>query len=185
MPEQPYQSILFDLIIGECNIINPSIRHTIFEDGHTLVIYNIKEEDMDKLNFTTNKDSNNNKLSLVGVSVSLEINPTIPVVIPGFEEQLIIAFNNSNARSFRDRSHLHRPFNKIPAGHFSSFKPTFTIGQLTDTLAGITSNTQPTLGKKKLYQLTFTNENLPSKCKNDNGCPSGYKCKDMQCVSKS
>jgi hypothetical protein len=166
----PFESILFALIVGECNIINQSnnqsnnqyIRTQISPDGHTLVISNISEEDIGKLVFPTNTDNNNNKLSLVNVSVYVTSNPTLPVTVPGLTQQLIYAFNNSNSRGFRNLDVVHKPFAEIPAGSFSYFKPTLTTPQLTDTLAGITTFTQPTRGQVKLFAITLTNSSKPT-----------------------
>ena len=171
---QPYhESILFALIIGECTIIDPSISTQISGNGHILTISNITEEDMVKLVFPTNTDNNNNKLSLINVSVSLDVNPTKPVIIPGLTQQFIYAFNTNNSKAYRKLEFLHRPFAEIPAGDFSPYKPTLTAPELTDTLAGITSFTESTYGKRKLYSLTLSN---------DRYCPGGTQIPGGGCV---
>lgn len=173
-----HESILFSLIIGECNIIDPAITTIISSDGHTLRIKDISEKDLAILTFPTNTDDNNNKLTLIDASVTLESNPTKTVVIPGLREQMIYAFNNSNSRGFRKLDNIHRPFAEIPAGSLSPYKPSLTTPELTDTLAGITTFTQPTLGKKKLYELVLTNACPP--------CPSGQVClADGRCGAKT
>ena len=126
--------------------------------------------------FPTNTDNNNNKLTLVNVSVTLEVNPTKVVIVPGLETQMIYAFNNSNSRGFRSLDVLHRPFAKIPAGSISPYQPTLTTPELTDTLSGITTFTQPTIGKRKLYELKLTNgvcHNCPPSAPN---CSSANTC---------
>jgi hypothetical protein len=159
MPENKFfESILFSLIIGECNIIDPSIQTQTSLDGHTLVISNISEEAIGKLVFPTNTDNNNNKLSLVNVVVSLVSNPTKQVIVPGLFQQLNYAFNNSNSKGFRKLDIIHRPFAEIPTGSVLSDQSTLTTPQLTDVLAGITTFTQSTDGKPKLYELTLTND---------------------------
>ena len=159
----PYESILFSLIIGDCNIIDPAIDIGISPDGHTLFISNISEKAISELVFPTNSDSDNNKLSLIDVNVSLVINPKKLIIVPGLSEQMRFAFNNSNSKAYRRRGDVHSPFAEIPAGYFSPEKPTLNAPQLTDVLTGITGFTQPTYGKEKLYMLTLTN------------CPSGWK----------
>jgi hypothetical protein len=174
-----HESILFALIIGECNIINPAITTIISSDGHMLTITNIPEEDMAKLVFPTNTDNNNNKLTLINVSVSLEVNPTKEVIVPGLTQQLVYAFNNSNSRGFRSLDILHRPFAKMEAASFSPYQSTLTTPELTDILTGITTFTQPTSGKRKQYTLVLTNGGVSpiggGTCANNNkNCPSGY-----------
>jgi hypothetical protein len=131
------------------------------------------------LTFPTNTDDNYNKLTLIDASVTLESNPTKTVVIPGLREQMIYAFNNSNSRGFRKLDNIHRPFAEMAAGSFYPYQPTLTAPELTDTLSGITSFTQPTLGKKKLYELVLTNactNNNGKNCAEQNNCPINGVC---------
>jgi hypothetical protein len=155
-----FESILFSIIVGECNIINPAIKTFISSDGHTLYILDIPEEDIGKLSFPTNTDNNNNKLTLVNAFVSLVSNPLRTITIPGFADQMIYAFNDSNSRGFRNLDVIHKPFAALPAGFYSPSKPTLTVKELADTLAGITTFTQPTRGSPKYFGLTLTNDNI-------------------------
>ena len=154
---KPYESILFSLIIGDCNIIDPAIDIALSPDGHTLILSNISEKAISELVFPTNSDSNNNKLTLIAVNLSLVINPKKIIIVPGLTQQMIFAFNNSNSKAYRRRGDVHLPFAEIPAGYFSPEKPTLNAPQLTDVLTGITGFTQSTYGKEKLYMLTLTN----------------------------
>jgi hypothetical protein len=153
-----FESILFSIIIGECNILNSSIKTHISSDGHTLYIVDIPEEDIGKLSFPTNTDNNNNKLTLVNATVSLVSNPLRTITIPGFADQMIYAFNDSNSRGFRNLDVIHNPFEALPAGFYSPSKPTLTPSILADTLSGITTFTQPTRGSPKYFGLTLTND---------------------------
>jgi hypothetical protein len=150
------------LITGECNIINPAIKTHISPDGHTLYILDIPEEDIGKLSFPTNTDNNNNKLTLTNAFVSLVSNPLRTITIPGFADQMIYAFNDSNSRGFRNLDVIHKPFAALPAGFYSPSKPTLTPSILADTLAGITTFTQPTRGSPKYFGLTLTNDTSTS-----------------------
>jgi hypothetical protein len=159
-----FESILFSIIVGECNIINPDIKTHISPDGHTLYILDIPEEDIGKLSFPTNTDNNNNKLTLVNAFVSLVSNPLRTITIPGFADQMIYAFNDSNSRGFRNLDVIHKPFAALPAGFYSPSKPTLTPSILADTLAGITTFTQPTRGSPKYFGLTLTNDDTQEEC---------------------
>ena len=175
----PYESILFSLIIGDCNIIDPAIDIRISPDGHTLFISNISEKAISELVFPTNSDCDNNKLSLIDVNVSLVINPNKFILVPGLRQQMSFAFNNSNSKAYRRRGDVHSPFAEIPAGNFSPEKPTLNAPQLTDVLTGITGFTQSTYGKEKLYMLTLTNGCTNDKgvaCVNQQVCPTNGTC---------
>jgi hypothetical protein len=164
MPGGKFESILFSIIIGECNILNSSIKTFTSPDGHTLYILDIPEEDIGKLSFPTNTDNNNNKLTLVNATVSLVSNPYRIITIPGFADQMIYAFNDSNSRGFRNLDVIHKPFAALPAGFYSPSKPTLTVSTLADTLSGITTFTQPTRGSPKYFGLTLTNCTSNSDC---------------------
>jgi hypothetical protein len=161
-----FESILFSIIVGECNIINPDIKTHISPDGHTLYILDIPQEDIGKLSFPTNTDNNNNKLTLVNATVSLVSNPLRTITIPGFADQMIYAFNDSNSRGFRNLDVIHKPFAALPAGYFSPSKPTLTVKELADTLSGITTFTQPTRGSQTYFGLTLTNCGMNSQSVN-------------------
>lgn len=165
-----HESTLFDFIVAECNDIDAYINTSISADGHTLFIYNISEEAIIKLGFPINKDSNNNKLTLVSVDVSLVSNPTIRLNVPGLTQQMIHAFNNSNSKAYIKAGIIHTPFAEIPSGIISPDQPTLTASQLTDILTSVTNFTKSTYKKEKLFALTLTNG-----CTNANGLP----CKDQ------
>jgi hypothetical protein len=168
-----FNSILFNFIIADCNAIDPAITTNISNNGHTLIIYNISEDAMIKLVFPTNNDSNNNKLTLVDVGVSLASNPTLRLTVPGLAQQLVYAFNYTDLKAYRNNEVLHAPFAKIPSGYVTGETPTLTAPQLTDVLTGVTNFTKPTYGREKLFTLRFTN------CSD----PKGYPCGSGICIS--
>jgi hypothetical protein len=190
-----HESILFDFIVAECNSIDPAIHTNISDDGHTLVISNISEEAMIKLVFPINKDSNNNKLTLVYVNVSLVSNPTLRVNVPGLTQQLIHAFNNSNSKAYKNAGIIHAPFAEIPSGIIPQEQPTLTASQLTDLLTSVTTFTKSTYKKEKLFGLILTNQctdsggkackNQGNLCKINDSCPDGYLEGSGECCKKN
>jgi hypothetical protein len=165
-----HESNLFDFIVAECNSIDADINTNISEDGHTLFISNISEEAMIKLVFPINKDSNNNKLTLVSVDVSLVSNPTLRVNVPGLTQQMIHAFNNSNSKAYKNAGIIHAPFAEIPSGIIPQEQPTLTASQLTDLLTSVTNFTKSTYKKEKLFGLTLTNECIARNGKHEKHC---------------
>lgn len=190
-----HESILFDFIVAECNDIDAAINTSISSDGHTLVLSNISEEAMTKLVFPINKDSNNNKLTLVSVDVSLVSNPTSRVNVPGLTQLMIHAFNNSNSKAYRKAGIIHVPFAEIPSGIIPQEQPTLTASQLTDVLTSVTTFTKSTYKKEKLFALILTNECYQSdlttpcadqnNCQNNGKCPDGYHKGSGQCCEKN
>jgi len=189
-----HESILFDLIVAECNSIDAAIFTYISADGHTLFISNISEEAIIKLVFPINKDSNNNKLTLVSVDVSLVSNPTLRVNVPGLTQQMIHAFNNSNSKAYKNAGINHAPFAEIPSGIIPQEQPTLTASQLTDVLTSVTTFTKYTYKKEKLFGLELTNQctngsgdlcqNQGSLCKINGQCPPGYNLGKGECCDK-
>lgn len=190
-----HESILFDFIVAECNSIDAAIDTNISADGHTLFISHISEEAMIKLVFPINKDSNNNKLTLVNVSVSLVSNPTLAVTVLGLTEQLVYAFNNSNSKAYKNAGLIHTPFAEIPSGIISPEQPTLTAAQLTDVLTSVTTFTKSTYKKEKLFALTLKNacvnaDGEPCKhqdpyCQINGKCPDGWSPRTGGCCGPS
>jgi hypothetical protein len=162
-----HESILFDLIIGNCNSVNPAINYVLYEEGHALDIYNITEEDVGKLIFPVNIDSNNNKLTFVKMLVYKESQPNTPLSVPGLSDLLDRAFITSNSKGHRFSETIHRPFAEIQGGQD---KPNLSVPELTDQLTSLTALTQSTVNSRKLFRITLTNNTCGQ------GCPSGSYC---------
>jgi hypothetical protein len=148
------ESILFALIIGTANLVNPAIKAKKLSDGHTLTLYNISESDIGKLKFPVNSNDNNEKLTLIDAKVFLTSNPTADIFIPGFNQQMSLTFGTKNSIAYSNGEHDFKAFESIPTS-----KGNITVTELTDILSGITSYTQPTKGNVKLYTLVFSNGN--------------------------
>jgi len=162
-----HESILFDLIIGNCNSVNPAINYVLYDDGHTLDIYNIQEEDLGQLMFPVNTDSHNNKLTFDKIQVYKESQSKTPLIVPGLNELLDRAFITSNSKGHRFSKNIHTPFAEIQGG---PDKPNLSVPELIDQLTGLTALTQSTVNSRKLCRITLRNNTCGQ------GCPSGSYC---------
>jgi hypothetical protein len=168
--DSAFESILFDFIVGECNRISPEIETIISPDGHTLNISNISELHIGSMRFPVNGDNDNNKLSLVNVNVYKQHRQYSPILVPGLNDLLKIAFKTSNSKGYISSHTIHTPFAEIPGG---LDEPARTVPELTDTLTGLVAYTTPTYGTIKVFSITLTNTGCGT-----NGCI----CQSGQCV---
>lgn len=152
--DSAFESILFDFIVGECNRISPEIETIISSDGHTLNISNISEMYIGSMRFPVNGDNDNNKLSLVNVNVYKQHRQYSPILVPGLNDLLKIAFKTSNSKGYISSHTIHTPFEEIPGG---LDEPARTVPELTDTLTGLVAYTTPTYGTIKVFSITLTN----------------------------
>ncbi len=79
------------------------------ETTRFLIIGDIQEDDLDKLEFITNTDRNNNYLHLEKFEVYISNSPK-PVNIPGLGNIVVNAFRQSDANGFLEGYKTHRPF---------------------------------------------------------------------------
>uniref|UniRef100_A0A6C0DJ70 Uncharacterized protein n=1 Tax=viral metagenome TaxID=1070528 RepID=A0A6C0DJ70_9ZZZZ len=166
--EKFHESTLFSLIIGHNKLVSPKIKFMISDKGHTLTMSNIEESKMGKLQFPVNNDSNNNKLTLVNVSVCEKTNPSNVFFVPGLDDILAQVFNSSNSQNFGDGKITHVPFDKVL--HGSGIKEDLSVPQLADILTGLTIFTQPSSNVEKLFTITLSN-----------ACIAGCSAPDCNC----
>jgi hypothetical protein len=168
--EDYYDSALFALIIGANKLVSSKIKFNTSNGGHTLTIY-VEEDVIGKLQFPVNTDNDNNKLTLVNVSVYEQNNYNdTPLIVPGLDEILAHVYNTSNFQGYVNEKKIHYPFSKI--FHSRLTQEDLSVPELTDLLTGLTAYTQDTFNVKKIYKITLSNACV--------GCPA-YKCADSIC----
>jgi hypothetical protein len=170
--EKFHESILFSLIIGANKIVSPKIKYTLGDNGHILTMSYVDEVVLRNLKFPTNDDTNNNKLTLVKVSVYEKSNIENEFLVPGLDQILAHVFNCSNSQSVGDGAKFHRPFEKVLRG--PGVTEDLAVHELVDILTGLTGFTQPTRNIEKQFVLTFSNA-----C--TGGCPPGDECVGAIC----
>jgi hypothetical protein len=77
-----------------------------------IFIRGVSQEDIQKLQFLTNTNVNNNYLYLEKFSVFLEQSP-IPINIPGLEEIIIEFWRNADSNAFINDDKFFKPFENI------------------------------------------------------------------------
>ena len=80
--------------------VNTNINIT-HKKNKVLLLSNITDDDLPKLQFLTNKDTNNNYGHIIGFSVTIPgNNAPLPIEIPGLPEIISKIFDDSHAEAF-------------------------------------------------------------------------------------
>jgi hypothetical protein len=134
--------------------INPTINVTILDkdDGGKILIANqISEEDIGKLNFLVNTDSNNNYLYIENFEVFINGSFT-PLQLPGLSTIVINMYRRSDILGFIAGKKLHLPFDK---NNFKYSSYTGDINGFIDTYSSLIPYNVTTFGNVKTYQITL------------------------------
>jgi len=133
---------------------NVSITYESTRDGgKSMIISGIDEKMIDKLNFLTNTDQNNNYLYLesFGVYVSGLVKP---LEIPGINDIVLNIYRNSDIYSFIVGNKLHDPFNVIKNIKNSTFTGR-TFGKFIDEYTSLIPYVLSTSGRSKRFELVL------------------------------
>ena len=150
--------------------IDPSINVNIVytsNGGMKIIINNINEFDIDRLQFLTNNDYNKNYLYLEKISVYINSN-TDPLEIPGLDNICTSMFNNSDINSFLSSEKVHTPFasNNIYNNYIQP--NTITFNNLVDNLTINIPYVQSTINCIKSYSLVLNPDAPPQENKTTN-----------------
>ncbi len=122
-----------------------------------LIISDIPEEYLDRLEFITNTDTNNNYLYIERFTVYLSGFPK-PVDIPGLGNIVVNAFRQSDANGFLEGNKTHRPFD-VHQFVGSNFKGD-TFSGFIDSFSSLIPFAPTTTDNKKMYQIILNPDGL-------------------------
>ena len=125
--------------------------------NQNVIMSNISEDDLTKLQFLTNTNISNKILNIAGMSVGINAaNGSLQnIAIPGFAKSMIQFFNNADDTSFLAGNKTHIPF-KSP---FKGNNP-LTVGAWVDQLTTSLPNLPTTTGKPKFYTINLSTSNV-------------------------
>jgi len=137
------------LLVSQQKVIQqkaPSVSTMIM--GTSLVITNISEADLLKLEFLTNTDKNNNYLYLETVKVNLS-GSVSPLLVSGLQDTMLDVFRLSDLQSFlKDSEKTHTPFNATAFNGKS-------VGEFLDILTAALPTVPDSAGLSKMFTLTI------------------------------
>jgi hypothetical protein len=113
-PDLKHRDWLLQTTIRLIINIDRNVRYSIIDgenDSKHLMLSNITEETLVKLEFITNTDINNNYLYLEDFYVTLDGDKVTPIDIFGLKQIAIQLYNNSDATAFAKGDKFHTPFN--------------------------------------------------------------------------
>lgn len=140
--------------------VDPSISVDLIynsEGGMQIILDNISEKSMNKLQFLTNTDQNNNYLYLETLFVY--INGSLsPLNVPGLSEIAITLYQAADINEFTAGNKLKTPFSSKNINN-TSLPPNSTFNDLVDSLTSIIPFIQSTYQKTKTYKIILNPDN--------------------------
>jgi len=123
-----------------------------------LVLSNISEDSLGKINFLTNTDQNNNYLYLEDINVFIDGNFNNRIEVTGLKELAIELYNNSDQLAFLSNSQTHVPFNNPLLYPFTN-KP-MSLNTYIDLVTSAVPFNPNTVGHVKTYSLILNPDDL-------------------------
>jgi hypothetical protein len=134
--------------------VDPSIAVDLIynsEGGMQIILDNVSEESIIKLQFLTNTDQNNNYLYLENLFVY--INGSLsPLNVPGLSEIAVTLYQAADINEFIAGNKLKTPFSSKNIQN-TSLPPNSNFNDLVDNLTSIIPFTQSTFQKTKTYKI--------------------------------
>jgi len=115
-----------------------------------LIISDIPEELLDKLDFITNTDTNNNYLYIEKFTMYMSGSPK-PIKIPGLDNIVVNAFRQSDANGFFEGKKTHSPFD-VSQFRGSNFRG-YTFSDFIDEFSSLIPFAPTTTGNTKTYEI--------------------------------
>lgn len=125
------------------------------EKNKMLILSNINEDDLGKIQFVTNTDINNTHGRLVAIGVTIPGNGSNPlsITIPGLSQHISKIFDDSDAQAFLDGKKLHTP---LVTPFIAPLKNTpMSVSLFVDFMTAMIPSMPKTANKQKTYSLTF------------------------------
>ena len=148
----PYHSVVLRAVLGLAQARNPSIKANISKNGHTLILYNVSENDIDLIEIPTPDGKSYQNVHFISIYPYFE-NESVsnPIRVYGLHDIVGQTYRQeeANAYSKLTTEATFRPFSKLG------------IPSLTDKLSIIGSSvgvSENTKGKKKLFVIVLGND---------------------------
>jgi hypothetical protein len=121
-----------------------------------LLLSNITEDDLSKLQFLTNTDRNNNHGRIIGFGVTIPGNNNVPlpIEIPGLPEIMSKIFDDSDAQAFLASKITHTPYQAPFIGPIRN--NSMSVSYYIDFITLMNPSMPKTANKTKTYSLTFS-----------------------------
>ena len=152
----PYHSVVLQAILGFAQARNPSIKGVISNNGHTLILYNVSENDIDLIEIPTPDGKSHQNVHFISINPYFETESVNnPIRVYGLDGMVHQTYRQEEANAYRNLTTqaTFLPFSKLG------------IPSLTDKLSEIGSSvgvSEITAGKKKRYCIRFGNDNNSS-----------------------
>ena len=149
----PYRSVVLQAILGFAQARNPSIKGVISNNGHTLILYNVSENDIDLIEIPTPDGKSHQNVHFISINPYFETESVNnPIRVYGLDGMVHQTYRQEEANAYRNLTTqaTFLPFSKLG------------IPSLTDKLSEIGSSVgvaEITTGKKKRYCIRFGNDN--------------------------
>ena len=150
----PYRSVVLQAVLGFAQARNPSIKGVISNNGHTLILYNVSENDIDLIEIPTPDGKSHQNVHFISINPYFETESVNnPIRVYGLDGMVHQTYRQEEANAYRNLTTqaTFLPFSKLG------------IPSLTDNLSDIGSSVgvaEKTRGKKKLYCIKFGNGQL-------------------------
>ena len=149
----PYHSVVLQAVLGFAQARNPSIKGVISNNGHTLILYNVSENDIDLIEIPTPDGKSHQNVHFISINPYFETESVNnPIRVYGLDGMVHQTYRQEEANAYRNLTTqaTFLPFSKLG------------IPSLTDKLSEIGSSVgvaEITAGKKKRYCIRFGNGN--------------------------
>ena len=148
----PHRSVVLQAILGFAQARNPSIKGVISNNGHTLILYNVSENDIDLIEIPTPDGKSHQNVHFISINPYFETESVNnPIRVYGLDGMVHQTYRQEEANAYRNLTTqaTFLPFSKLG------------IPSLTDKLSEIGSSvgvSEITTGKKKRYCIRFGND---------------------------